>query len=116
MAEFVCGIQMPKHAMVSLLSDSTCPTLKVGERAHCISLSLNQLPYFQSTRCVPSTYFAASTDMPHAHSDIEMLDPITIADVREIAQKRLDPAAWDYYITGADDEQTVVRNETIFKK
>lgn len=33
MAEIVCGIQMPKHAMVSLLSDSTCPTLKVGERA-----------------------------------------------------------------------------------
>ena len=54
--------------------------------------------------------------MPHAHSDIEMPDPVTIADVREIAQKRLDPAAWDYYITGADEEQTVVRNETIFKK
>jgi isopentenyl diphosphate isomerase/L-lactate dehydrogenase-like FMN-dependent dehydrogenase len=54
--------------------------------------------------------------MPHAHPEIEMPDPVTIADVREIAQKRLDPAAWDYYITGADDEQTVRRNETIFKK
>lgn len=54
--------------------------------------------------------------MPHAHSNPEMPDPITIADVREIAQKRLDPAAWDYYITGADGEQTVRRNETIFKK
>ncbi|GAB7331289.1 hypothetical protein MBLNU13_g02737t2 [Cladosporium sp. NU13] len=54
--------------------------------------------------------------MPHAHSNIEMPDPVTVADVREIAQKRLDPAAWDYYITGADDEQTVARNETIFKK
>lgn len=54
--------------------------------------------------------------MPHAHADIEMPDPITIADVRAIAKKRLDPAAWEYYITGADDEQSVRRNETIFKK
>ena len=61
-------------------------------------------------------YPEALANMPHAHPEIEMPDPVTIADVREIAQKRLDPAAWDYYITGADDEQTVVRNETIFKK
>jgi isopentenyl diphosphate isomerase/L-lactate dehydrogenase-like FMN-dependent dehydrogenase len=54
--------------------------------------------------------------MPHTHADIEMPDPITIADVKEIARKRLDPAAWEYYITGADDEQSVRRNETIFKK
>ena len=66
--------------------------------------------------CSPSISLRANANMPHAHSDIEMPDPVTIADVREIAQKRLDPAAWDYYITGADDEQTVVRNETIFKK
>lgn len=64
----------------------------------------------------PSISFTANANMPHAHSNPEMPDPITIADVREIAQKRLDPAAWDYYITGADGEQTVRRNETIFKK
>lgn len=45
-----------------------------------------------------------------------MPNPITISDVREIAKERLDPAAWDYYITGADEEQTVHRNETVFKK
>lgn len=45
-----------------------------------------------------------------------MPDPITIADVKDIAQKRLDPAAWEYYITGADEEHSVRRNETIFKK
>jgi hypothetical protein len=33
MADLVCAIQTPKQAMmVSLLSDSTCPTLKVSER------------------------------------------------------------------------------------
>lgn len=54
--------------------------------------------------------------MPHSTSDIKMPDPITIADVKDIAQKRLDPAAWEYYITGADEEHSVRRNETIFKK
>jgi isopentenyl diphosphate isomerase/L-lactate dehydrogenase-like FMN-dependent dehydrogenase len=54
--------------------------------------------------------------MPHADTDIEIPNPITIAGVKEIAKKRLDPAAWEYYITGADDEQSVRRNETIFKK
>lgn len=55
--------------------------------------------------------------MPHAESKApKMPDPITIADVREIAQQRLDPAAWEYYITGADDEQSVRRNEEIYKK
>jgi hypothetical protein len=34
--------------------------------------------------------------MPLERSDIEMPDPITIADVKEIAKTRLDPAAWDY--------------------
>ena len=48
MAEIVCGIQMPKQAMESLLSDSTCPTLKVGERAYCMLLFLNQIPYFKA--------------------------------------------------------------------
>jgi len=54
--------------------------------------------------------------MPHSHPKDEMPDPITILEVREIARKRLDPAAWDYYITGADGELSVRRNESIFKK
>jgi (S)-2-hydroxy-acid oxidase len=54
--------------------------------------------------------------MPHSHPKDEMPDPITILEVREIAKKRLDPAAWDYYITGADGELSVRRNEAIFKK
>lgn len=54
--------------------------------------------------------------MPHSHPKDEMPDPITILEVRDIAEKRLDPAAWDYYITGADGELSVRRNEAIFKK
>jgi (S)-2-hydroxy-acid oxidase len=54
--------------------------------------------------------------MAHSHPKDEMPDPITILEVREIAKKRLDPAAWDYYITGADGELSVRRNEAIFKK
>lgn len=54
--------------------------------------------------------------MPHSDKDIEMPDPITVSDVKDIAKKRLDPAVWDYYTTGADEEQSVNRNELIFKK
>lgn len=94
------------------------PNIK-GRRARLLYLfpcPLINFLTFKAGVVFPSTAFAASTNMPHAHSNIEMPDPVTVADVREIAQKRLDPAAWDYYITGADDEQTVARNETIFKK
>lgn len=59
------------------------------------------------------------TIMPHAHQDVkkpDMPDPITVGDVKEIAKRRLDPAVWDYYTTGADDEQSVRRNEEIFQE
>ena len=103
--------------MVSLASDPTCPTLKVGERAFLSLPVLRRFPSPIDALVVPPPLNSWSpTNMPHAHSDIEMPDPITIADVKEIAKKRLDPAAWDYYITVADDEQSVRRNETIFKK
>ncbi|OLN81995.1 Hydroxyacid oxidase 1 [Colletotrichum chlorophyti] len=41
-------------------------------------------------------------------------EPVTIADVRDIAAKELSKAAWDYYTTGADDELTVARNQAAF--
>ncbi|KAF3016850.1 hypothetical protein E8E14_011824 [Neopestalotiopsis sp. 37M] len=47
------------------------------------------------------------------HSESE---PININDVREIAKKRLTRQVWDYYTTGADDEQTVRRNEAAFQE
>lgn len=44
------------------------------------------------------------------------MDPMTIADVKEIARKKLHSDVWDYYVTGADDEQSVRRNEAIYSK
>lgn len=53
--------------------------------------------------------------MTNSH-DNEARDPITVADIKEIAKKRLDKPVWDYYITGADEEYTVRRNESIFQE
>lgn len=43
-------------------------------------------------------------------------DPVTIRDVREIAEKRLPSKVWDYYRTGADGEHTLRRNEEAFQQ
>ena len=57
MADLVRVIQTPKQAMmVSLLSDSTCPTLKVGERA---------FPYFLVPESVFLTFEARVTSLAH---------------------------------------------------
>lgn len=42
--------------------------------------------------------------------------PITVSEVKAIAQRKLSKQAWEYYKTGADDEQTLQRNETIFDR
>lgn len=42
--------------------------------------------------------------------------PITVADFKEIARQRLEKPVWDYYNAGADDENTINRNEEIYKK
>ncbi len=42
--------------------------------------------------------------------------PITVADFKEIARRRLEKPVWDYYNAGADDENTINRNEEIYKK
>lgn len=44
------------------------------------------------------------------------VDPVTVADVKEIAKARLNPDVWDYYVTGADDEFSLRRNEKIYQK
>ena len=43
-------------------------------------------------------------------------NPLTITEIRALAKQKLSKAAWDYYVTGADGEQTVRRNENIFDK
>jgi hypothetical protein len=43
-------------------------------------------------------------------------DPVTIAEIRAIAQSRLPGPVWDYYATGADDEETLQRNSAVFQE
>lgn len=49
-------------------------------------------------------------------TDEKTVDPITVAEVKEIARKRLDPGVWDYYITGADEEYSIRRNENAYRE
>ncbi|KAF4551903.1 FMN-dependent dehydrogenase-like protein 7 [Elsinoe fawcettii] len=48
-------------------------------------------------------------------TDAKVLDPITLAEVKHIAQQKLDRNVWDYYITGADDEHSLRRNEDAYQ-
>lgn len=43
-------------------------------------------------------------------------EPLTVADIRAIAKSRLPKRVWEYYSTGADDEQTLHRNNEVFKE
>lgn len=42
--------------------------------------------------------------------------PVTVAEIKELAKQKLDPAAYEYYRTGADQEQTLVRNSHIYQQ
>lgn len=59
---------------------------------------------------------------PHAGTAVPVVQsptpptPITIAEIKVLAQKKLPKQVWDYYITGADEEKTVARNEAIYDK
>lgn len=41
-------------------------------------------------------------------------DPITVAEVKAIAKQRLSKSAWNYFVTGADNESTLERNSAIY--
>lgn len=43
-------------------------------------------------------------------------EPIAVSEIKAIAKTKLEGAVWDYYITGADGEDTVKRNEDIYKQ
>ena len=42
--------------------------------------------------------------------------PINLHEYKKLAEARLEPAAWDYYAGGADDEVTVQENESAFRR
>ncbi|KAK2801965.1 hypothetical protein FQN50_007521 [Emmonsiellopsis sp. PD_5] len=43
-------------------------------------------------------------------------DPITIAELAVLAQKKLPKQVWDYYASGADEEKAVRRNQNAFDR
>ncbi|OJD15871.1 hypothetical protein AJ78_03924 [Emergomyces pasteurianus Ep9510] len=43
-------------------------------------------------------------------------DPITVAELAVLAQKKLPKQVWDYYASGADEENAVRRNRSAFDK
>ena len=43
-------------------------------------------------------------------------EPICIADFEKIAKTKLTQNAWNYYSSGADDEQTLSENCTAFNR
>jgi (S)-2-hydroxy-acid oxidase len=43
-----------------------------------------------------------------------MPEPVTVSEIRDIAKSKLKPHVWDYYVTGADEETTVRRNQSIY--
>ncbi|KAF4456297.1 FMN-dependent dehydrogenase [Fusarium austroafricanum] len=52
----------------------------------------------------------SSRDASEGHND-----PITIAEVKAIAERKLSKAAWKYYEDGADDQVTSKRNYDVYK-
>src|SRR5215470_8842437 len=48
--------------------------------------------------------------------DEALLEPVNVMDFAALAQKKLDPAAWDYLAGGAEEEATLRDNIDGFKK
>src|SRR2546425_8017280 len=42
--------------------------------------------------------------------------PINLHEYEKLAEARLDPATWDYYVGGADDEVTLRENVAAFQR
>lgn len=41
-------------------------------------------------------------------------EPVTVCEIKEIANTKLKGPVWNYYVTGSDDETTVKRNEEVY--
>src|SRR5262249_45814416 len=42
--------------------------------------------------------------------------PLNVAEYEALAERRVHPAAWDYYATGADDEVALHENRAVFER
>ncbi|KAL4727732.1 hypothetical protein ACLX1H_004420 [Fusarium chlamydosporum] len=47
---------------------------------------------------------------------VQPSDPITVKDVQDIAKSKLSTSVWHYYTTGADEQQTLERNVSIYDR
>jgi hypothetical protein len=47
---------------------------------------------------------------------VDRSQPIAVSEIKAIAKAKLAGPVWDYYITGADGEDTVKRNEDIYRQ
>ncbi|KAI9037193.1 alpha-hydroxy acid oxidase [Aspergillus affinis] len=43
-------------------------------------------------------------------------EPVAVSEIKAIAKTKLQGQVWDYYTTGADEEETVKRNEEIYQR
>ncbi|KAH7182570.1 FMN-dependent dehydrogenase [Fusarium flagelliforme] len=43
-------------------------------------------------------------------------DPVCVNDIQDIAKSKLSSAVWEYYTTGADEQQTLERNVSIYDR
>lgn len=57
-----------------------------------------------------------SVTAQETRNDQRIEDPITIAELAVLAQKRLPKQVWDYYASGADEENAIRRNRSAFDR
>ncbi|OAT04337.1 FMN-dependent alpha-hydroxy acid dehydrogenase [Blastomyces gilchristii SLH14081] len=57
-----------------------------------------------------------TTPAEESRNDQQKEDPITIAELAILAQKKLPKQVWDYYASGADEENALRRNRSAFDR
>lgn len=55
-----------------------------------------------------------SEKIQNHHGDDDV--PLTIAELEQIAQKRLRKQVWDYYVSGSDEQTSTKRNRDAYAK
>lgn len=54
--------------------------------------------------------------MPGRSEDGVGEDPLTTAEIRDIAKRKMVASAWDYFATAADEEKAMERNSAAFDR
>src|SRR5690606_20211168 len=64
-------------------------------------------------RCASPAYLIASPAFP---SHIGLVEPVNLREYETAARDKLDPALYDYFAGGAQDEVTLAANEAAFRR